>query len=391
MIDALMVCALGLFIVPDVLARFETSQWWLGAFLSALFLVPLVWRRTRPDVAALGVMSAHLLQLGLMPTEILLAQITVPLVVYAVAAFGSPGRSRYWLALGLLSAGIGAWAWTMPPDSALLTFFLLWGGGSAVVLASWFMGELARLRALSILALESRAAALERQRDQATALAVVQERQRIAREMHDVVAHSLSVIVVQADGAAYTMAHAHGEARDTTVAKAVAAIRATAAAALAETRQLVGVLHTDEPLELHPTTTLNDISDMVGLLRDSGVNVTVMVEGDPTLHAPLGPSEELAAFRVVQEALTNVVKHAGPDVSTAVVLHHDASGLTVSVTDNGRGSRSGDGRGLGLVGMRERISAHRGTLVAQNREQGGFEVVAHLPVPGDKRPIERTP
>ncbi len=383
--DAAIALVLALFVVPDAMARFVPEDWWLGVFMSALFLVPLVWRRTRPDLAALGVVLAHIIQLGIMPTDILLAQITVPMVVYAVAAFGSPSRSRYWLAGGLVSAGIGAWTWTMPPESALLTFFLLWGGGSAVVLAAWFMGELARLRALSILALESRAAALERQRDQATALAVVQERQRIAREMHDVVAHSLSVIVVQADGAAYTMAHATAPHRDETVARAVATIRATAASALAETRQLVGVLHTDEPVALRPSTTLADITDMVGLLRDSGVDVTVRTDGEPSSHAPLGPTEELSAFRVVQEALTNVVKHAGTGAAASVVLTHDAGGLTVSVADNGRGSDGGDGRGHGLVGMRERITAHKGTLVAQNRTGGGFEVVAHLPAPTPER------
>ena len=380
--DGMIALVLGVFIVPDTVARFEEgadSRW--GLLLSALFLVPLVWRRTRPEAAAYGVVVAHLFQLMLLPTEILLGQITVPMVIYAVAAFGTPARSRYWLAAGMVAAGLGAWAWTMPPESALLTFALLWGGGSAVVMAAWFMGELARQRALSVLALESRANALERQRDQATALAVVHERQRIAREMHDVVAHSLSVIVVQADGAAYTMAHATGPKRDETVAKAVATIRTTAASALAETRQLVGVLHTDEPLELAPTTTLADLEDMVTLLHDSGVDVTLTKEGDPTAHPPLSPTEELSAFRVVQEALTNVVKHAGKGAATVVRLSHDPRGLTVTVSDDGRGSSGGDGRGFGLVGMRERIAAHRGTLVAQNRPGGGFEVIAHLPAP----------
>lgn len=379
--DAAIALALAAFVVPDTLARFPLSDWWAGAFLSLLFLVPLVWRRTRPDAAALGIVAAHVMQLGLLPTDILLGQLTVPMVIYAVAAFGTPARSRYWLAFGLVCAGVGAWAWTMPPESALLTFALLWGGGSAVVMAAWFMGELARQRALSILALESRAAALERQRDQATALAVVHERQRIAREMHDVVAHSLSVIVVQADGAAYTMRHATGPGRDETVARAVATIRATAASALAETRQLVGVLHTDEPLALSPTTTLNDLDDLVAVLRDSGVAVTLEIVGDPSSHPPLGPTEELSAYRVVQEALTNVVKHAGKGAGAQIVLTHDPGGLTVSVSDDGQGSSGGDGRGHGLVGMRERISAHRGTLVAQNRTGGGFEVVAHLPAP----------
>ncbi len=379
--DAVFALAIGVFVIPDTLVRFDESEWWAGAVLSAFFLVPLTWRRTRPDAAALGIVAAHVLQLAVLPTDILLGQITVPMVIYAVAAFGPPSRSRYWLAFGLVCAAVGAWAWTMPPESELLTFVLLWGGGSAVVLAAWFMGELARQRTLSILALESRAGAVERQRDQATALAVAQERQRIAREMHDVVAHSLSVVVVQADGAAYTLAHTTGPQRDEVVARALATIRSTAASALAETRQLVGVLHTDEPLALTPTTTLADLDELVAVLRDSGVAVTLEVTGDATAHEPLGPTEELTAYRVVQEALTNVVRHAGKGAAATVVLTHDAGGLTVSVSDDGRGSTGGDGRGHGLVGMRERITAHRGTLVAQNRTGGGFEVVAHLPAP----------
>ena len=364
----------------------------IGLGWTALYCAPLLWRRTHPDLCALALVPAHLIQLA-GTDNVLPGNVTALLALYAVAAYGRPRLTRPWLLFGLVAALVGALDWTVVGAIAhgaepLATDPLgWWMFGSASVAASWFMGMLARSRRSNIQALRDRADALERERDQSRALAATQERSRIAREMHDVVAHSLSVIVVQADGAAF-LADADGDAAErlASTRAALATIQSTARTALAETRRLVGVLHAGpgEPgagdeAERAPAATLADVPALVRPLAEAGRAASLTIEGDPDAHAPLGAGAELAAYRIVQESLTNVLKHAGPGASVRVTLTHTPGGLAVTVADDGAGPGPTDGRGHGLVGMRERVAAFGGTLTTGRRPSGGFEVRATFP------------
>lgn len=244
------------------------------------------------------------------------------------------------------------------------------------------MGSLRRSKLAEVAALRERAEAVEREHAHAVQLAATEERQRLAREMHDIVAHSLSIIVVQADGAHYVAAESPGDAgaRLAQTARAIETIQSTARAALAETRRLVGVLHAaGDAAELAPAASIADIATLVQNVTDAGRPATLTVVGDPAAHGPLGATGELTAYRIVQESLTNVMKHAGPGARAWVTLTHSPAGLGILVADDGRGAAMSDGQGNGLLGMRERVGALGGTLSTRNRIGGGFEVVAHLP------------
>ncbi len=186
---------------------------------------------------------------------------------------------------------------------------------------------MARQRRHNVEALRERADALERERDQRTRLAAQEERSRIAREMHDIVAHNLSVIVVQADGAKYAATHgADPERRAATAAQALDTIAQTARDALAETRRLVAVLRSDgAETEYAPQASLAQLPELVARMNHAGLPTTYDEFGDPAAHPPLAQGAEMAAYRVVQEALTNVVKHAGHGVPVAVTLEHRPS------------------------------------------------------------------
>jgi signal transduction histidine kinase len=227
----------------------------------------------------------------------------------------------------------------------------------------------AELHEAAVRADEAREAEAER--------AVGDERRRIAREMHDVVAHSVSMMVVQAGGARRILE------RDP--ARAVAAaelIERTGREALVEMRALLGVLHAEEHSEYAPQPTLAELDALVERARGAGVPVTVTVAGE---RRELPPGLDLAAYRVVQEGLTNVVKHAG-GAPTEVSVHYRADAVEVRIADRGNGSlssRLGSG-GHGLVGMHERVRVYGGELHAGRRRGGGFEVRVRLPLEGEE-------
>ena len=212
--------------------------------------------------------------------------------------------------------------------------------------------------------------------------ALSEQRLQIARELHDIVAHAMSVVAVQAGVGSHLIATRPDEA-----AKSLRAIEATARAALSETRSLLGVMR-DEDYDLasrSPVPGLDNLHALVQRVADAGQPVTLQVEGQPRA---LPQSLELSVYRVVQEALTNVVRHAAPPVKATVVIRYDDNGsVIVEVTDNGRGtgSRRGDGRGHGLAGMRERVSLLGGELSAGPRVGGGYRVVARLPTEAGAR------
>ncbi len=241
-------------------------------------------------------------------------------------------------------------------------------GFTAAVLV---VGLYAGTRRAYLAALRDRARRLERERDQTSALAAAAERARIAREMHDSVAHHLTVIVALSDGALRAVGRAPGEAAD-----AIRDVSGTARQALAETRQLLGVLRADSGEELRqPLPGLADLDDLLGRVRAAGLPVRYERTGTA---AELPPGIQLAVFRLVQEALTNTMKHAGPRASAAVRLQLTPAEIRVDVEDDGTGGIAEPGAGGGLTGMRERIGASGGELDFGPRHPRGWRVTARL-------------
>jgi signal transduction histidine kinase len=242
------------------------------------------------------------------------------------------------------------------------------GFGVAVVVVGLYAGT----RRAYLAALRDRAQRLERERDQSSALAAAEERARIAREMHDSVAHHLTVIVALSDGALRAVTRAPSDATD-----AMRDVSATARRALAETRRLLGVLRADSGQEpRQPLPGLADVDDLLGRVRAAGLPVRYERSGTA---ADLPPAIELAVFRLIQEALTNTMKHAGPGASAAVRLQLAAAEVRVDVEDDGNGSDARSStRGGGLTGMRERISAFGGDLDYGPRDPRGWHVSARL-------------
>src|SRR6185369_863013 len=200
----------------------------------------------------------------------------------------------------------------------------------------------------------------------------VEERARIARELHDVVAHSISVMVLQARGGRRVLESEPSDARD-----AFAVIESTGQQALDEMRRLVGMLRGgEETLPLAPQPSLRELDTLVEQVRAAGLPVHVAIEGEPR---DLPPGIDLSAFRIVQEALTNALTHAGP-ARARVVLRYLADELELEISDDGPGDDQGSGSGYGLVGMRERVTVYGGELEAGRRPGGGYALRVRLPL-----------
>ena len=241
---------------------------------------------------------------------------------------------------------------------------------------AWLLGDSTRRRRVAATALAERNEQLERTRAAESAAAVAAERSRIAREMHDVVAHHLSMMVVQAEGGAVTAG------RDPVKAEATFdAIGAAGKQALTEMRRLLGVLKQDGPAALAPQPGADEIAALVEGVRSAGLDVRFTVSGDPP---ELPPAVGLTAYRLVQEALTNCVRHSGA-TAVDVLVQYRPDALELAVTDDGKGGtaepRSG---GHGLVAMRERVALVGGTLDAGPAPDRGWAVHATLPL-GDDR------
>ena len=351
----------------------------LGVVLTLAASVPLVWRRRRP-VAVLVVVTAASVVLA--ATNYVSAGIGVSSLIslYTIATLTRRRTSA------LACAALVATFWSIsavdayddPPLGLIATAALCFG--------AWAFGRSVGIRRAYTAGLEERARELEQARVADAHAAVVEERSRIARELHDVVAHHVSVMTVQA-AAAQRMA-----SRDPELSReAMAAVEATGRAALAEMRSIVGVLraagHSAE--ELAPQPGLAELDALVEQVREAGLQVNVVREGDPPL---LPAGLDLTAYRIVQEALTNALKHAGPTQAT-VAVHQVDGVLELSVSDRGRGAAAllGNGErsaGHGLIGMQERVALYGGELLAGPRPGGGYEVRARLPLRHPAEPPE---
>ena len=236
----------------------------------------------------------------------------------------------------------------------------------------WLAGWAFRRRRIQAAHLEGRAARLEREREERARVAVAEERTRIARELHDVVAHSVSVIVVQAQAAQRLIDSDQHEAQ-----LALGAIETSGRQALVELRRMLGILRrAGEKPVIDPQPSLEQLYTLVEQFRESGLPVELSVSGEAK---PLPPGVDLSAYRIVQEALTNTLKHAGPARARVAVRYRDEE-IELEVIDDGAGTGKGGGSGHGLIGMRERAGLYGGTLESGKREVGGYFVRARLPL-----------
>jgi signal transduction histidine kinase len=273
------------------------------------------------------------------------------------------------IAQTVLEAGIalavGRWA-----GHAVLNAFIAL---SALATAASAIGINVRHRRALVTSLHERAARLEHERDQQGLLSAAAERSRIAREMHDIVAHNLSVMIALADGASYAVHDAPGRAE-----AAMQTASRTGRQALTEMRRLLGVLRDDDPAveERAPQPGLVQIDALVEQVRLAGLPVSYSQSGAPPAHVPAGL--ELAAYRIVQEALTNSLKHAGAGAAAAVSLAWEPNRLCVEVRDTGNAADPSAAEGGGLRGMRERAAVYDGTLEAGPCRLGGWQVRTEL-------------
>jgi signal transduction histidine kinase len=343
---------------------FRDVDVWCWIFTVGMVL-PFYFRRRYPFVVfcvgTVGVMGlvAFDYPTGVTPTLLLVG-------LYTVAAY-SPNRERYAAAVIIFIALI-ATAIIGPPD--------LDGAGSVVnfafFTAAYFFGTTVRNRRLYMEQLEERAAALERERDEEAHRAVAEERLHIAQELHDIVAHSMGVIAVQAGVGAYIIDVDKNEAK-----KSLEAISTTSRSALAEIRRMLGVLREDEDAEYAPAPGLGDLERLVQEICNAGVDTHVTYEGQ-RIELPAGV--DFTAYRIIQESLTKVLKLAGPAVHVDVTIAYEPASLRVEVVDDGRGvnGHSSNG-GHGLMGMRERVGVYGGKFQAGPATGGGFRVAVTLP------------
>jgi signal transduction histidine kinase len=330
------------------------------ALVSLALVVPLAFGPRAPVVVFAIVMATCLVQLAV--TEHVLVADLAPLVALYFLIVHGPRRLGP-IGLGVaLAGGVGMSALASFPGA--LDGFVL---GTAVITAYVLVAALLADRRVSR---RARLAALEVERDQQAEIGAARERARIARDLHDVVAHSLAVMVAQADGGRYAAPADPGAA-----SLALAQIAETGRDALAQMGRLLGVLRAGE-----------EDADLPGLVRrlaGAGLPVELEVEG-PARELPA--EVQSCVHRVAQEALTNVLKHAGAPRRVEVVLRYLDSEVDLTVRDDGRGTAAGDGRGHGLAGMRERVALHRGTVRAGPRAGGGYEVSARVPAPAGDDP-----
>lgn len=352
----------------------------LAAPVALLLCLVVALRRRMPENMLLLAVAIGLAQL-ILDVPVISADFAMLVIIYTVAANGTRWASRLALAAGLSAGTLAQLRWPQQNAGAWAIFALTVFQTVPFALA-WVLGDSLRTRRAYFAQLEERAARLEKERAAQAKVAVAAERARIARELHDVVAHNVSVMVVQADGAAYVLDAAPDQAK-----KALETISTTGRQALAEMRRLLGVLRTGEHQEVGeyvPQPDVEQLEELVEQVRTSGLPVDYKVEGTPR---PLPSGVELTAYRIVQEALTNTRKHGGPNAGASVRLVYFDDGLGLLVEDDGKGAPhelyedgGADGQGHGLIGMRERVGMVGGTLDAGPRPGGGFRISALLPL-----------
>jgi signal transduction histidine kinase len=339
-------------------SRGSAAAWGFTVALPA----PLVWRRRAPW--AMFLLTAAIAFAQWVARVETVADLALVVALYTVAVHEP--RRRILAAAGVVEVGVVLATVRWASEAPHYPFLFL----TAMAIAATALGLNVRTRRRYLASLEERAAQLERERDQQGRLAAAAERSRIAREMHDIVAHNLSVMVALADGAGF-VARSDPERS----AGAMEEVSRTGRHALGEMRRLLGVLRDGDGADRAPQPGLGELDALLERVRAAGLPVVLETSGSPD---GLGPGAGLTVYRVVQEALTNTLKHAGEDARATVRLRFDAGGVEVEVADDGRGAAPAAGAGQGLAGMRQRAAVHGGAVEAGPGRGGGWRVHARL-------------
>ena len=347
------------------LATHRQGPHWAEAAGYGLAAVALAFRRLWPLPSTFAVCGALALECAVFGSPEGFGIFLPPLIAaYTVANQEERRRALYGLA-AVVALG-AAWNLLDPMDVQTVQHLQALAWISPWV-AAWLLGAYLRTRRMYV-------QGLVREREEKAAAAVAEERNRIARELHDVIGHSVSVMTVQASAVRRLMRSDQGKER-----AALETVEATGREALAEMRRMVGVLRSpDGGPDLAPPPTLDQLGRLVETCRRAGLDVDVRTEGTPV---PLPAGLDLTAYRLVQEGLTNALKHAHA-ARALVRLCYRPTCLALSVRDDGRGPGSGAEPGNGLLGMRERVSVYGGTLTVGAADGGGFELAAELPLEG---------
>ena len=360
-LDALLAVLLAALVVEEILTSDVSGPPALLVPAALGVALPLAWRRSYP-LASTAVVVTVFTVTSLLDTSGHEPQSTLLVLLLAAYSVGAHAPRRAALAgLALCWASILA---TEPGDFIVLGW--VFGG-------TWLAGRLVRAREHDAHRMRELSDALERERVEEARIAAAEERARIARELHDVVAHAMSTIVLEAGAERVNLARQEGSTHD-----ALRSIERTGRQALAEMRRLVGVLRAegDDP-ELAPQPSLRRLDELVERVRRAGLAVSVDVVGEPV---DLPPGVDISAYRIAQEGLTNVLKHAG-EATAALVVTYGSDWVEIEVSDDGRGAPAANGGGgHGLNGLRERVALFGGELDAGPREEGGFRVRARLRV-----------
>jgi len=358
-LDAVVAAVLALLVVEEILNSDVTGPPALLVPAALAITLPLAWRRTAPLLVTAVVMAAFATQslLENSSQEVQTLLIALLLAAYSVGAHADRRAATAGLLVSWAAILVGE-----PGD------FIVMG---PVFAGTWLAGRLVRAREGDARKLRELTSALERERVEEARIATAEERARIARELHDVVAHAMSTIVLEAGAERVNLPESEGSTQDT-----LRSIERTGREALAEMRRLVGVLRTeaDEPA-LAPPPSLGHLDELVERVRRAGLPVAVQTVGEPV---ELPPGLDISAYRIVQEALTNALKHAG-DARASVTVSYGARSVEIEVSDDGRGGTP-NGGGHGLTGLRERVTVFGGELETKVREGGGFLVRARLPL-----------
>jgi len=331
----------------------------------------LVFRRRRPIllliVAIVGTAAIAPLTGSVDP-------LALPLALYAVAVYRSSRDAWIGLAISIAGGTLAAYLALFSLHEDVAPYGASPAPASSQFAILMFIAVLIGVnvgnRKRYVAALVERAEQLARERDQQAIIAAAGERSRIAREMHDIVSHSLTVMVTLADGSAAATA-----SNPTRASEGMRRVAETGRTALGDMRRMLGVLGTADHAEFAPQPGTGEITELLDTFRAAGLPVTVTTSGTP----PDDTSKQLVIFRIVQESLTNALRHAVSPTSVSVELHYNRAATTIRITNDGGSSPESSGAGHGLIGMRERVALYGGTLETGPRQRGGWNVLAVLP------------
>ena len=350
-----------------------TTTLWFAVPAVAAIVLPLFARRRFPFAAPAGY---WLLATALTFVDGLLIPFMVSLFPIGMASAFLLGNvrdsRRAWTGLAIVLGGITTVVYNIPGHLTAELIFIPVDFG-----ISWAAGFALRERAEKAEAAEIRAIQAEREREAAARVAVAEERARIARELHDIVAHAVSVMVLQVGAVRHKLPDALSEDRD-----ALKSVERAGRMALAEMRRLLAAIRPDgDEAELVPQPGLDGLDSLLEEVGRAGLPVELHVDGKPF---PLPRGIDLSAYRIVQEGLTNALKHARA-TNADVTVRYRSDELQLEVRDNGQGSATSDGLGHGLVGVRERVKIYGGEMTAGAASEGGFILSTRLPLGDDRR------